>query len=1560
MLKSRLYLFALILLCTLTGVQAQETEQDSLAKYPNVQAIIKAEDVSKFPEVYKFFIEGYQKNSFSALTKTNLLKTLINLDKQCVRIRYDIREVMESLQLAKEQRNFSIESMENLTYAMLKATETFDRIKLNAYYSRLNSFIKNLTLYQDRYQSITVVNGEFEIAFNEDNYDEEVVIVNQEPAEELDAETLRAMANGTYVPAVKEVLDPMSEELPEMYRELGAVIHLKKGDLQFASNSDTFSITGVQGYYRFDQDIFKGQDGIVDWENVGIPRSEMQVRLSEYTFKPNQRVYDFENVLLSQPAKADEPVSGILQLNIRPSRNEIGTFPRFTSYNANTPLKGIGSEKLTFNGGVSYQGADFYSKTAYEELSGLSGQLDGNKTFKARSKDFVFNNNDSTVTAANADLTLYQNGDSITHPAVEFYYDYQDDLLTAETNVQGYKTTPFRTSFYNVDVSGDRLSWDIKSDSLNLFITSARADVPLIIESKDFYTAERFYDLAQIFSFHPLIMAVNMAKKNGGNSFYTSQMARDNNLGEGLVNKTMELLMSRGMVRYDRVSGEVTVTDKGYHYLRSSGKKPDYDDILIPSIIPSAPNATMNFKDSILTIRGVETFLVSDSLDVIIFPTNGELRMLKNRDMEFDGSLNAGNFQFNGSQFTFRYDSFLVNLTQIDSIKLQVELDAGKREALNNQLVKTSGTLVINETDNKSALRPLPQYPIFTSTESASVEFQKNNVLEGAYDSTVYFEVPPFTLDSVADADPNNYAFQGTFHSGDILPIFKEDLKVMKDLSFGFVHSVPDSGYNLYKTGGRVYGELQLDSEGISTPGIIEYLTGTFDTERATLFLDSMVTEKGIKGSLESGFVDTVSYPSMEVEAYDMNWLAKQDSMILKNKEAAKPFQIFEKRAKLNGELVLRKTGLLGSGEMELEGSRLESDSIGFEQYSFKSKNTNLTINSGTAAKPILSSTDVRVNFDIENQTASIEPEVAGTAALEFPFAQFKTSIPNALWDVNQKSIAMRKPDDAPLEQSFFYSTNRRLDSLAFNATEGYYDIEKKELNVKGIPFIEVADAKITPEGNELNILENSRIEKLQNAVIVIDTANAYHRLYNAEVEILSRNRFRGSGTYELVNAVQDTFSILFDQFQFVENDEENGPHTKSSGTVKASDGIRVSPGFIFEGQVTMYAYKKALELDGAVRLDMEQLNERNIWIEYYSNDSIQEVIIPFDEALTRQGLPLNAGIHFSEAQPYMSFITEKKNDFDDDFFVPRGGSLYFDSNSDTYRIENQNKRNDASAYFAGSMFSYDEIDKEVTFEGKLNFLAGNGMSNIQSAGKGGGNLDSFNFEVNAMFSMNFGLSVEGLAAMGQNLKTQGETLGVQPALDDRSELIYRVAEFIGDDATRSWDKSYEVVPINLVNAGTAGELLRDLVITDVNLKWSKQSKAFYSVGKIGVSNVSNIHLDMELDGFMEIRKTPEGDIMTLLLQMTDGTWYYFMYDGFSFSSFSSNEAYNSLVTTANSGKTKIGNFRVFGNTLVEVNKWVMDYRKLYLGIDEPYRLVMAGDSNQQLKKKAATEGDGF
>ena len=42
----------------------------------------------------------------------------------------------------------------------------------------------------------------------------------------------------------------------------------------------------------------------------------------------------------------------------------------------------------------------------------------------------------------------------------------------------------------------------------------------------------------------------------------------------------------------------------------------------------------------------------------------------------------------------------------------------------------------------------------------------------------------------------------------------------------------------------------------------------------------------------------------------------------------------------------------------------------------------------------------------LEN-AAEINPDVEGSAALEFPYAQFKTSIPSAVWDLTNSKVIM-------------------------------------------------------------------------------------------------------------------------------------------------------------------------------------------------------------------------------------------------------------------------------------------------------------------------------------------------------------------------------------------------------------------------------------------------------------------------------------------------------------------------------------------------------------------------
>ena len=1566
-LVKRIIYSLLILLLFLPSTFAQEaTQTDSIVYTPDIARILTTPNPASFGVDYKPFIEAWQGNIFTQTQKNQLGQALLNMEKKGFRPRFDFKAIFNILILAKEKRNFSQTELDDLVKACLKVSENYDKKIIDQFHQYAAFFLGDMALFKDRSYGIYVENADYALKFNgsEDISEEEPFVAEAQKGP--DAIELLLMKQQGLISSEEDIItnEPQVETpLPAMPTQMGPVIEFKKLDLAFVNRLDTIYLRNTQGNFSFETLEFTGQDGAIDWTNVGLPAETTYAKLRNYFFSVTQTDIKFDEAYFHYEGKLDQPVVGAVEITLAPQRSTVDSYPKFVSDFADAPINDLGTSDLTYRGGVSYEGRDFYSKSAFNELSRVEGFLNGELKFRAEAPNFVFNKADSIVSSTVAKVTIYHGTDSIYNPSVEMVYNYGNYHLNLEPNKGDFGSTPFSSSYYGVDLTGDRLIWDLKSDSLHLTIGSARSEVPLIVESKNFFSSSRFYSLSQLYDFNPLILSVRQAQKyDPKNEFYISELSEDRKISLGILKRSMIDLMSKGLVLYNEYTGKVIITPKGLHYYDSGRDESDFDDLVIPSVISSSPNATINLVNDTLTVRGVEKFYVSDSLDVMITPTNGVVKISNNRTIEFDGALEAGNFQFNGQKFKFDYNNFLVELPQIDSIKLQVELEEGRKEALNNQLVNTSGVLNINDPNNKSARISKPEYPIFTSNESASVMFDKNGVLGGAYDSTIYFDVPPFQLDSASKADPSAYAFEGTFYSNGIFPEFKESLRAMPDKSFGFIHTIPDSGYSLYGTTGKLYGEIKMDQAGLQSPGAIDFLTGNFNTESVTFYLDSMYSKKGIEGQILSGTLDGVSYPAVKLARYEVNWLAKKDSMNLRNLEA--PFKMYDSLGAFSGMLTLSTKGLFGKGEMKMQGSKTNSENYTLEETSFESRNSDFELDSGNPQKPILSSADVRVNYDLANNRAIIQPEVQGNAALAFPFAQYKTSIPTAEWDIANNMITMTKPDTVALEKSFFYSTKKSMDSLVFMGTNANYDIEKQELKVEGIPYIVVADALITPENNEVLILENSELGVMENAIIVFDTANTNHRLYDAKIEIISRNRFRGEGTYELVT-VQDTFAIKFDKFGF-EEDPVRGLYTKSSGQIKADAGVIVSPGFTFKGTVFMYAFRKALELRGSVKLNLQKLKERNVWIEYESNDDIAEVVFNFDEARTEFGEPLTAGLHFNNGDIYLSFITEKRDPSDDDFFIPKGGNLFYDQNTGSYNIANPNKLDDPANFYKGNMFSYNEETQDVSFEGKLNFVSplSKGLT-VQGAGKGSGNLDSADFKINAMLVMDFGLPVNSVPLMAQNLKDMGEKLGIKRAHDDRSDLIYKAAEFIGDEAVKKWDKSYQSVPIPLVSASTNGELAKNLVISNVDLRWSKQLKTFYSEGKISVSNINNTDINMELDGFVEIKKTPEGDIVNVLIQMTDGTWYYFTYDGFSLGTFSSNEAFNASIANpldakGKSSKPKVGEFNVFAYSLEEVIAWSKNYRKLFYGIDEPYKLVMSADSNQSLKKKEVVEGDGF
>lgn len=1340
-------------------------------------------------------------------------------------------------------------------------------------------------------------------------------------------------------------LSAFSEPMPFLE---GPIVKLRNINLKFLNTTDSIKVNDVSGRLELIGNTFVAEKGILTWEHLGKDSKELNAELSEFTFEVNEKEFSAEQVTLHYPKIIKTPVKGFIDFKADNRNNENARYPFFQSYQSGYDLNFVDKDGLYLKGGLTLKGTTLSTSAMDKSISSLELQGKAVKKFRAESREFIYK--DSAFSSEVSSVSIYQRSDSIYHPGLSLDYSVNENTLNLLKTKGNFKNTPFYASYFNMDFTADKLSWDMDSSVVDISILIAGNRVPALFESAEYFNEYRYNSLSGLYRFHALQVVVNYSRKANLNTFYANEVADKTGIEESKLRSGMKLLMQNGFIKYDIVSGRIDMLDKAFHYVDSKWGRKDYDNVQISSVSSGKPNGKLNLNKGTLDIYGVEEFIINDKLGISVEPDSGRVVLRKNRDVQFDGTVYAGNYQYKGSEFRMDYDSFLISMPQIDNIKFNLATSANNKqsnkEQIQNQLVETAGVLYINEPDNKSAQKEFPKYPIFNATKGATVYFLGEEILGGVYDQSLYFVIPPFEIDSVSSSDPNSIAFDGVFHSGDIFPEFEEKLRVMPDKSLGFNHPLPDDGIDLLDGEARFFGTIKLDNNGLRGGDKIEYLSSTIRSENFTFFKDS-ITAVGNYATIEPGDWEGVSYPQLEITNFDMRWLTAKDSLYMTNR--SDPFKMYDETASLEGKAIISKKGLFGMGEMSTRGSNTSSKKFSFEEQSFSARNADFRIES-TDTIPALSADDVRLDFDFLANTATVNPEVEGDAALNFPYASYKTSIPSALWRLDEKIVEMTKPENININNSYFYSTNPDQDSLVFNATKAIYDIESQALNVSGIPFITVADAQITPSGGEVIIGENGKINKLYNATLRLDTLTGYHNLYDAEIDIVSRKKFEGNATYRYVNSVGDTFSIKMGEFSLEPIPDspkgENSLRTVSSGNVRKEDRMLISPGMYYKGDVTMYADKPALELQGYIQPDLRDIPNYDTWISYSSDGSAKEVVIDFDNSTTEMGEPLQAGIHFDniDNQLYATFINEKRDFTDVDFFKP-SGLLTYNASKNEFIIESKARK--AGTSYAGKYFAYNEKEQKLEFEGPFQFMESRKEANFNSAGSGSGDLLSQEFIFNLMMTIEFDLPNAFTPVIGMDMVEVVQRLGLPESTKDLDRLLPKLAEIAGNSAAKRYEEYIfnEYIPLHSLSS----DLTKTIVLNNIDMKWSDEESSWYSVGKIGLSNTGAQDVNANIDGFIEIQKLEMGSAIKLFLQVSPSCWYFFHYEEDRLIFFSSNSEANELIDKkSKAGKAKFGEFVFLTGDKLEVTNFVEDYRKRYFDIDAPYYLEMANEASAQ------------
>ncbi len=1357
---------------------------------------------------------------------------------------------------------------------------------------------------------------------------------------------------------------------PPLPKELsGPVIQFDRVTLNFVTRYDSVFLRNTKGTFSLSEPVFAGEGGSFDWTEAGLSPDSLICNMTTYDFDTRRPQLTSALVKLNYVGKTPGFIPGTFEYKSETRKDSTyASYPRFKSYESNLVITGIADDNVRYKGGFSLTGNKISSASVAGDPAVIEVYNRGQKKFTARSGQFDFS--PGVISSEKTKISIHQGNDSIVHQMVRLKYTYGADStqrLLLQKDKGAMRNAPYSSSFFNVDFSADALRWDLYSDSLNVQIDGARNAVPVIIESVDFYDPNDYRVLKGVgFTFHPVALVANYALKNGVREFYSGDLAQFVRKNPMEIKNAMIFLKEKGLVNYDARTDIVQVKQRAIDiYLANKGEE-DYDNLKIHSVIDTHPNATVNFDERNMRVRGVEEFKVSDSLNVHIVPDSSVITILQNRDIKFDGTVYAGNFEITGKGFTLKYDSFFISLTHIDSINFYVTEKNARgqliRRKVNNAMVgadsavaaagglgnasASSGTLYISRANNKSGKEDVPGYPRLDATTGGVIYFDREEILSGVYDRSMFFVVPPFKLDSLNNADPLSIKFDGTFISSGMFPSIKETLHTMPDKSLGFEHYIPPPGYQLYKGDGKMNGVLTMNTRGLRGQGQIDFLAASVRSRDFTFYPDSVVA-RGNRAYIQEKQFGSVLFPQASLPDFQMKWLPKQDRMQLKNLQA--PFNFYDSTAQMRGVITISKKGVAGAGRLETRGTELVSREMNFLGKEFGARHARFKVKSDDPNKNLLAGDDIRLKFNLEENYADISPEIEGTAAIEFPYAQFKTSIPRARWDLTAQKITMSKAPDVPIENSYFYTTRKELDSLYFNAEKAEYDLKKQELKVSGIPYIIVADARITPENNEVLIHENARIGTLKNTTIVLDTLNGYHRLTEGVVDIISRKEFSGYATYQYVNFLSDTFAIKMTDFHLEPILPEEGARrssrrrseasmqTVAKGSVRESENLVLGAGMFYKGDMTMYATRPALQLDGYIKLDIKKIKDYNTWIEYSQTGDETEVILDFDNAVDEDGKKLNAGLHFSAADNslYLTFASDKRSEYDDDFFTP-SGKLFYDNESKEYKIEDTEKA--AGNKLSGKVFTYSDETTQTKFEGNVNLYSGGKNFNITATAIGSANFNGQDVNLNSFIMMETDVPSAAFDVMARELVDVIKNEGAEEGLGDQTELLYKIANIVGERPVKEYEAQSRQ---GYVSLSTLPQLVKPLVFSNVKLKWSPEHKAFYSEGKLGISHSNRTDINGGFEGFMEFRRTSDGiSIFNVFFKASAESWYYFGIEDNRLLVHSSNKEFNDIITKkTNAGKAKIGEVAFVPGSDEETVAFINRFRKQYLGIDVPYSL---------------------
>ena len=1257
--------------------------------------------------------------------------------------------------------------------------------------------------------------------------------------------------------------------------------------------SDSVVILKTKGIYFPSSGKFVGNGGTVNWLKAGLEPNVVYADLKRYEIVVKTGGYTADSVVFYNKTYFSKPLPGQLTDKALAEAASVVSYPRFESYSKRLQINNL-ADKVDFDGGFSMRGPKFIGSGNKELEAFLVIKRGDSRFLVVGSKQFFITKD--KIAADNASVKFYLGQDSIYHPSLSFKYLLKDKQVSFIRSDDGLARSAFLDSYHALDMYFEELTWKTSDSLMLLKMLLGNAQGEADFESGNFFKSGRYEQLQGMDGTNPLLQIKNYVKSiKDVREFSVVDLAKYMRITANDLRPILVKLAVMGLLNFDPEGDQLQIKERLFQYITDRVGKTDYDVINFHSVLPNEANGKINLLNFDLTIKGVSSILLSDSQNVVIYPIGRQVIVKKDRNFTFGGRIHAGRFDFYGKQFAFNYDQFKVDIFDADSLRMAVQSrEPDERGEFPQVKVKSviehiNGDLLIDHPKNKSGYKNYSKYPVFNSVKDSYVFYQKKSVQSGVYNKDkFYFHLEPFTLDSLDNFSNEGLIFNGEFVSAGIFPKFKEPLKLQKDYALGFRRPTPAEGFPLYGGKAQFNDTIMLSHEGLKGNGVINYITSTSKSKDFTFFPDSMngIAQSFIVKESKQGKVE---FPQVAGEGSYIHWLPYKDVMQSHSRE--KPFSTYNGQATFTGRYDLTPTLLSGRGKINFQKAELEAVNIKFKQTVFDSDTADFRLQAMEESALAFSTNNVNAHIDFTKRDGEFKSNGKGSV-VKFPVNQYICFMESFKWYMDRSDIELgtgtspkEGSTDLDLQGPEFISTNPKQDSLRFNAPRAKYDLKKFIITAMDVKYINVADARISPDSGKVVIKKDAAMETLKNATIQANSVTKYHTIYGANANIFTRKSYSGSGSYDYVDELKKKQPIYFSNITV-----DTTYQTYAETDIQDSSKFMLSPNFEYKGKVKLQATNQFLTFTGVTRIQHACDLVKKTWFKFTAEINPNKILIPVTKEPTDdRGNKLGTGVMLSNdsTHVYSAFVSSKFGRSDAEVLTA-DGFLFYDKGAKEYKISNKEKLVELN--LEGNYVSLN-IDKCILYgEGKLDMGANLGQVKTETVGNAKHYLipDSTSFDL--MMIIDFFFEENAMDKMAEALNA---SIDLKPS--DFSKPTYEkgLREILGKEKA---DKLISQVNLYGSFRKFPDELKKTFFFTELKMRWNPSTRSYVSQGKIGLGNIGKNQVNKYVTGRVELAKKKGGDVLNIYIEADNSTWYYFNYTRGLMQAVSSMENFNTVI----------------------------------------------------------------